>query len=131
MLPDLPQQNQKKEADFGLKLKKWMVKNPMYSCALETKYSKGNTFTMSEVEPEQLAWGMKIRSNEGVMVRVIGRTGEPDYIWCRNMPSYIVIKYPKMFCLIAVPTFIQERDKQKSLTQSRASDIATIVVKTT
>lgn len=129
-LPTLPTQHKHKEADFGLKLKKWMKKNPMYSCSLEAKQTSTESLPFSEVTNEQLAWGMSIRSDEGIMVRVTGMTGEPDYIWCRNMPSYVVIKYLKFFCFISVPMFILEknRSKQRSLSASRAKEIATIIV---
>jgi hypothetical protein len=130
-LPDLPKQNKTNEAEFGLKLKKWMKNNPMFSCSLEAKQTCTNSIPFKEVTNEQLAWGMSIRSNEGIMVRVQGSSGEPDYIWCRNMPSFIMIKFPKFFCLIAVPVFIMEKEKskRKSLTAERAVAIAVKVVK--
>lgn len=130
-LPDLPKQNKTNEAEFGLKLKKWMKKNPMFSCSLEAKQTCTESIPFSEVTNEQLAWGMSIRSNEGIMVRVTGMSGEPDYIWCRNMPSFVVIKYPIGFVLIATPTFIMEKEKskRKSLLWSRACEIAVKVVK--
>lgn len=131
MLPELPKQNKQIETDFGLRLKKWMLKNPMFSCSLETKQTTTNSIPFSAVEDEQLAWGMAIRSDKGAMVRVIGISGQPDYIWCRNMPSFIVIKYPDFFCIISVVTFIQEKEqsKRKSLTADRAKEIAIKVIK--
>ncbi len=129
-LPQLPKQIQKKEAAFGIKLKKWMTENPRYSCALEVKYTSTNSLPFAEVKEEQLIYGMAISSDKGAWIRVIGSNGEPDYIWLRNTPSYIVIKYPKFFVLIGVETFILEkkRSTRKSLTDQRAKEIAIVTV---
>lgn len=130
ILPILPQQHKHVESDFGLYLKKWMMKNRMFSCSLELKQTDTDSILFSEIGDEQLAWGMEIRSDKGAMIRVIGLNGQPDYIWCRNMPSFIVIKYPGFFCLIGVPQFIMEKQnsKRKSLTADRAKEIAVKIV---
>lgn len=130
MLPTLPKQNNKKEAGFGLMFRKWIEKNPRFSCSLEMKQTATDSIPFSCVEEEQLIYGMAIRSERGVLIRVVGTKGEPDYIWCRNMPSYVVIKFPKFFCLIPVPIFIQEKETstRKSLISSRAKEISTVVV---
>lgn len=130
-LPTLPKQIGKEEADFGLKLRKWIEKNPMFSCSLETKQTATDSIAFSCVEDEQLIWGMAIRSSKGVLMRIVPIVkGMPDYIWCRNMPSYVVIKYPKFFCFISVPVFIEEKkqSKRKSLTSARAKEIAVKVI---
>jgi hypothetical protein len=129
-LPDLPKQNKKKEADFGITFRRWIEKNPRFSCSLEMKQTTTDSIPFSAIEEEQLIFGMAIRSEKGVLVRIKGTIGEPDYIWCRNMPSYIVVRYPKFFCLIPVPIFIQEkqRSKRKSLVGSRAKELSTCTV---
>ncbi len=131
MLPKLPKQNKHKESTFGSKLEAWFLKNPMFSCALEAKQTDTDSIPFLCVKDEQLEWGMAIRSRKGIMARIAPVVeGMPDYIWCRNMPSFVVIKFPKFFCLISVPVFIQERNrsKRKSLTSSRAKEISTVVV---
>lgn len=127
-LPELPKMIKKKEAEFGIKLRAWMEKEKRFSCAIETKYTPGNSIRFSCVEPKQLVYGMAMKSDKGVMVRIQGSNGEPDYMWCRNMPAYIGIKYPDGFVLIDVETFIMERDrsKEKSLSWQRARDIAIV-----
>lgn len=133
ILPELPRVLNKREANFSLKFREWIEKNPRFSCTLEIKQTTTDSIPFSDVGESQLAYGLRIKSDEGVLIRVIGTNGEPDYIWCRNMPAFIVIKYPKGFVLIDVETFILEknRSKRKSLTWDRAKDICTIDVKKT
>ncbi len=129
-LPPLPKQYKTKEADFGVELRDWIMKNPRYACSIETKQTTKPSISFNSVEQKQLNFGMAIKSNKGVLIRVQGINGEPDYVYLRNNPAYITIKYPKGFVLIDVETFIQEkeRSKRKSLTWDRAKDIAIKVV---
>lgn len=132
-LPDLPRVLKHKEADFGLRFRKWIESNPRFSSSFELKQTNKDSIPFSCVEQTQLDWGMRIKSNKGALIRVQGVNGEPDYIWCRNMPAYIVIKYPKLFCLIDIETFILEKkkSKRKSLTSKRAIEIAIKIIKST
>ncbi len=131
-LPELPRQNKSKEADFGVTFRHWIEKNPRHSCAFELKQTTEDSIPFSCVDEKQLVYGMAIKSDKGILIRVQGMNGEPDYVWCRSMPYCVVIKYPSMFCLIDVETFIleKERSKRKSLTSSRASEIAISVIHT-
>jgi len=126
-LPDLPKQHKKKEADFGVQFRHWLVKNPQFnSCAFELKHTRGkDSFPFSELKVEQIAYANKIQSNDGVLIRNDGRNGEPDYTFLKNTPTYIVIKYPKEFFIIPIQDFIKEKDssKRKSLTEDRAREI--------
>lgn len=130
-LPDLPKQNKKLEAKFGLRLKKWLEKNPRSSCSIENKQTTGTSIPFSCVEEKQINYALAIASDKGTLIRVEGRGGEPDYIWARSMPAYIVIKYPKEFSMIPIGTFLFEkkRSTRKSLTMQRAREISTITVK--
>ncbi len=123
----------KKEADFSIVFRHWIKANPQYSCALEMKQTSGDSIPFSCVEQHQLDYGMAIRSKKGTLIRVQGGNGEPDYIYLRNTPSYIVIKYPGEFHIISVDTFIleKERSKRKSLTSKRAREISIKSVKLT
>lgn len=129
-LPALPKQNKKKEADFGLYLRRWLKEHPQFSMAMELKQTEGNSIPFKEVKDEQLAYAFKIRSNEGVLIRVLGTNGEPDYIWLRNMPSYIFVKFPKFFCAISPDVWVslKERSPRKSLSSDEAKSSASIVV---
>lgn len=84
----------------------------------------------SEVKDEQINWGLRISSPKGALIRVIGLNGQPDFIWMRNAPAWIVIRYPKKFEVISVRAFDMERRKteHKSLSSSRAAAISTITI---
>lgn len=132
MLPNLPKTNKKKEASFGIKFRAWIKDNPQISGTYELKDSYGKDYlSFSEVKEEQLLYGSLIRSNKGVLMRVEAVVkGMPDYIYCRNMPSFIVIKWKRGFHIISVETFILEksRTKKKSLTKDRSAAIAILEV---
>lgn len=131
MLPSLPRINKKQEATSSLKLRKWLMDNPRSSCSIEMKDTRGkNYLSFSEVKEEQLTYAMAIKGDKGVLIRIQGVNGEPDYIYLRNEPAYIVIKYPKCMVGIDPQTFMLERDRSKSrsLLCARAKDIAVFVI---
>ena len=125
-LPDLPKQHKKQEADFGVFLRHWIDKNPQFkTCAIEIKHSRGkNRFNFSELKTEQIAYGLKIESNDGILIRIKGFHGEPDYIFMRNEPAFICIKYPKGFCIIDIKDWVKEKQNSKSLTYERALELS-------
>lgn len=131
-LPKLPKIIKKKEANFGLKLRAWIEANPRPTCSIETKDTRGkNYFPFKELDDRQIQYAVAINeSKKGVLIRVQGVNGEPDYVYLRQEPAYIVIKYPRFFCLIPIGNILHERDtrKQKSLTAERAKEIAVLVV---
>ncbi len=131
-LPSLPKQHKQKEASFGLKLHKFYKENPDYTCAIETKQTETDSIPFSEVKEVQLQWALAIRSDKGVLIRIAPLIeGMPDYIYMRDEPSWICIKYPKGFVFISPERFILERDtsKRKSLLWSRAVEISTKCIK--
>lgn len=132
MLPELPKQNKKREANFGLKFRTWFEKNPRLSCSIELKDSRGkNYINFSEITDEQFKSGLANKSDKGNLMRVSsGNIGTADYIFLRNAFAYVVIRYPQFFCLIDIETLYNEKknSKRKSLTASRAKDIAILVV---
>lgn len=127
-LPELPKQNKKKEADFGIELRKWLKENPfLSSCTFEIKHTRGReSLPFSEIKNEQIAYANKVRSSEGVLIRVHGTNGEPDYNYYRRSPAYIVVRYPKKFYIIPIENLLHEKETSgaKSLTQDRANEIA-------
>lgn len=130
-LPNLPKQNKSKEADFGVYLKNWVEENPFnYSCSMELKQTESNSISFSCLDAKQIAYALKVKSNKGCWIRVIGLDGQPDYVWMFKEIAYVVIRYPTMFCFIDISVFIQERDtsKRKSLTSTRAKEIAHTVI---
>lgn len=126
-LPDLPKQNKHQEADFGVQLKHHIEKTNPPTSSLEIKDTRGkNTFYYKELKPEQIAFALAISSDKGAWIRTLGLNGEPDYVWLRNEPAYIIIKYPKFYCFITVGNFLHEKEsnKRKSLTSERAKAIS-------
>lgn len=132
-LPNLPKQNKKKEADFGATLHKFYQENPTYTCAIEVKQTDKDYIPFSAVTEAQLQWALLIRSDKGVLIRIHPFIeGMPDYIYMRNEPSWICIKYAKRgFVFISPDRFILERDtsKRKSLTFKRACEISSKIIK--
>lgn len=121
----------KQESKSAIKFRHWIKANPRISGSYEIKDTRSkNYLNFEEVTQEQLDYGMAIKGDKGVLIRVQGNGGEPDYVYLRNSPSYIVVRYPKCFCVIDVETFILEkgRSDKKSLILSRAKDISIISV---
>jgi hypothetical protein len=128
MLPPLPQINKQKEAKSGIKFRAWLKANPRYTSSIEMKDSRSKPcIRLSEITDEQINYALAIQEGKsGVLIRTTGIAGLPDYIYLRNEPAYFCIKYPKGFCLINVNQIINEKKKAKSLSYSRAKDIAII-----
>lgn len=120
------------ESKFAILFRHWLRKNPMLTAAIETKDTRGkSSLPFSEVSQAQIDYGMAIKSDKGVLLRVQAVSeGMPDYIYMRNEPSFIIIRYPAFFCAIDVETFVLERDKSKrrSLTGARAKEISILSI---
>jgi len=128
-LPDLPKQNKQAEAEFGLYFRRWVKSyaHELRSCSFELKHTHGaGSLPFNEVKGEQIAFASMI-AGDGVLIRVIGMGGEPDYVWMRHAPAYVVIRYPSCFCVIAMKLFVVERNTsdRKSLTEERARELST------
>ena len=126
-LPDLPKQHKKQEADFGIFLRHWIEKNPQFkTCAIETKHTRDkNRFNFNELKDEQVAYGLKTESKDGVLIRVRGLQGEQDYVFLREELSLVCIKYPKGFCIIDIKDWVKEKQVAKSLTYERGLELST------
>lgn len=133
-LPTLPKIHQKKEADFGLRFRTWFKDNSRLfeSGSFELKDTRGKDYlNFNEVKSVQIASGLKNQSDEGNLMRAsVATTGTADYLFYRNAKGWIVIKYPKMFCIISLDNFIQEKETsdRKSLTSEDARRIAWLVI---
>lgn len=118
---------QKKESKSAIRYRHWLRANPQRTCSIENKDTRGkNYLNFSEVKQAQIDYGLAISGDKGVLIRTDGVEGLPDYIYLRNEPAYIVIKYPKSFQIISVETFVLEkkRSKSASLTEARAKQIS-------
>lgn len=121
----------KSESASAILFRHWLRANPQFTGAYEIKDTRGKSLLpFSDVPEHQINYGLAIKSSKGVLIRVQGTNGEPDYIYLRSAPSWIVIKYPKKIEVIDVETFDMERkrSKVKSLTSHRASEISTITI---
>ncbi len=119
-----------KESQFGAVLRHWLRANPQESCTIEIKQTETDSIPFSSVKQHQLNYSMAITSDNGVLIRVQGGNGEPDYVYLRKLKAYIGIKYPAGFVLIDNIVFMKEKElsKRKSLTWDRAKKIADIIV---
>lgn len=122
---------QKREANFGLLLRHWLKANPRLSSAFELKQTTGSSISFDCFEPGQTDYLLAIKSDKGALIRVQGGSGEPDYVYLRNAPANVVIRFPREFHLIDIDTFLLEkkRSKRKSLTNERAREISIVSIK--
>ena len=131
ILPDLPKQNKKDEADFGIDFRKWWMQNGM-NAPYELKDTRGkDSISFSEITDDQIMFALAAKSSKGVLIRVEkGTLGAPDYVGFRNSPAWIVIKYPKSAEVIDIDALLLEksRSKRKSLTSERARAISTVSI---
>lgn len=121
----------KREADFGRLFRHWLKANPLVNAAFELKQTTGNSIPFNVVQEHQIDALMAVRDNHSGFLYKIPDDAmgvKPfDYAYFNNALSYIVIKFPKFFCLIEPEDFILERDvlsNRKSLTAARAKQIA-------
>lgn len=134
MLPELPARHKAQEAEFGLVFRKWINKYSEQwtdSCAFELKHTRGATaFAFSELSIEQIAFAASTEVR-GELVRIPGTKGEPDYEWMApGTVTYVVIRYPKFWCIIPKVDVVAEKkaSKRKSLSVERAREIAINVI---
>lgn len=121
----------KKEADFGMVFRQWLRAHPQHSCAYELKQTTSTYISFNALEQHQADYLQAIRHSKGVLVRVQGTNGEPDYIWLNEFPASVVIRFPGEFHIISIDTFLLEKKRsvRKSLTSLRAAEISTVTVK--
>lgn len=103
--------------------------NPQRTCAYEIKDTRGKkAFPLKEWKQAQRTFAEAIRyGKKGVLIRTEGVEGLPDYVYLRNEPSFVVIKYPQGFVIISGETLNMQ--KGTSLSWERACDIAHKIVK--
>lgn len=130
-LPDLPRQNKASEADFGIRFRRWWERTKMPG-NFELKHVRGRAaLPFSDVKAQQIAVGNMAASEDGILLRVAsGTVGAPDYIGQVSQPVWIVISYPRFFCVISLAAFLEERNRglSRSLSLERAKEISTVVV---
>jgi hypothetical protein len=123
MLPELPKKNKKREAHFGISFRHWLEQHPPVhdNETYELKDTRGSeTFRLAEIKDKQLNYAIAIESPQGVLIRIKGTNGEPDYTYMRNGHAYFVIQYPKGFCILSTSTIINVKRKQKTISYAEA-----------
>lgn len=120
----------KHEVKFGELLRHWLKRYPQETCSIETKQTRTNTFTLSEIKSAQLDWGHAISGDKGVLIRTQAvATGMPDFVYMRNEPAFVAIRFPSCFVLISIQRIQAEVDQHvKSITSERAREISTVTV---
>lgn len=132
MLPSLPKTLKKKEANFGIRFRKWLEENPRISSAFELKQC-GTSFAFNDLKDHQIAALLLVKSDKGLLWKIAddSRGVKPfDMFYLRDAPAYVVIKYVHSFSLIDIDTFLLEkkRSKRRSLTEVRAKLISNLTV---
>jgi hypothetical protein len=130
-LPTLPTKRSHKESTFGQIFRKWLEANPRLSGAYELKQC-GSSLPFAAVKDHQIAALLKVK-HEGLLWKIAddSRGVKPfDFFYLRNAPACVVIKFSKCWTIIDIETFLFEksRSKRRSLLESRAKEIATIVI---
>lgn len=132
MLPNLPKQKKKREAEFGLKFRLWLLEHRDLfpsSAVFELKQTQTDRIPFKSVEIHQLVSLRMSSNNDGVMYKIPddSRSVKPyDYFYIKNAYAYVVIKFPKHFSIISIDSFIGEQNNcgKTSLTSDRARQIA-------
>lgn len=122
-----------RESKSSIRYRHWLRANPQEPHWFECKDTGDKDYLpFSAVEEQQINFALAIEGDKGVVIRIMGGGGEPDYKYARGEPAYFVIKYPKGFVAIRVFEFVREREesKRKSLTWERACEIAHNVIET-
>jgi hypothetical protein len=123
----------KREANFNTTFNHWIKEVYKKTGAFELKQTQGDSLPFSDVKAHQIAaleaskWGCLVYK-----IPDVGYQNPFDCFSLSNVPSYVVIYYQKhhFFCLVDVETFVLEsqRNSKKSLSYSRAKDIAQTVI---
>ncbi len=120
----------KQEANASIVFRHWVMSAfaELETSSFEIKQTGTNALPFNALEEHQENFSEAIRySPKGVLIRVeSGTIGAPDYIYLKNEPAFIVVKFPKQFSIIDIDTWKLEkgRSKRKSLTADRAEAIS-------
>lgn len=124
----------KHESKSGTRFKHWVHANAerLATSTFEMKDSRGKEYLpWKELKMKQLDYGLAIEEGKkGAFIRTQGGNGEPDYIFLKYVPAYIVIKFPSCFCMIDVLKVWENMPigQKGSLTVEEAKRIADEVI---
>lgn len=121
----------KREAAFNSLFNKWVKNVYRRTACFELKQTTTDSLPFSALQEHQ-AQALLCARWETFVFKIpdAGYQNPFDCFSLCGVPAYVVIKYPGFFCLIDIETFQLEagRSKRRSLTSSRAKDIAVLVV---
>lgn len=95
----------KHEAKSAILFRSWLKAHSSLfeSCGIECKDTRGSdTFNINEYKKEQRDYALACASKKGSLMRTVGTTGLFDYIFLRNAPTYLVVKYPHHMAVFVV-----------------------------
>lgn len=123
----------KREAEFGVLFRHWLKSTAMISAAFELKQTTSNSLPFGAVKDHQIDGLSAAASRKGILFKIPDDSRGIkcfDYFYLRHSLAFVVIKYPKFFCLIELEEFLREKEnsKRKSLTSDRAKAISYKVV---
>lgn len=124
----------KREAKFTMVFRSWLKSQTFFGCsvAFELKQTTTHSIPFTDVQPHQLT-ALRAAKHGGFTYKISdeSRGTKPfDMFYLYQVPAFIVIRYPKFFCIIDVDKFIEEsmRSERKSLVDVRAKEISTTCV---
>lgn len=125
-------ENSMKEKNFQTTFNHWVKNVYRKTAAFELKQTKTNSLAFSSVVEHQVQALYNVRN--GILVYKIPDVGYEnpfDSFALYQTPAFVVIKYPSFFCMIDINDWINEVkiSDRKSLTDKRAREIATFIVK--
>lgn len=129
MLPSLPRILNKREASWTTTVfRKWLEQKGMTG-VFEIKYSTGESLPFDAVKDHQVWNLLKVRHQTFVYkIPDLGEKAPFDMFSMKEMPAYVVIKYPKGVAIIPIDIWCSEssRSKRRSLTWERAKELSTV-----
>lgn len=124
----------KREANFQTTFSSYVQKKKIIG-NFELKQTTGNSFPFknSKSGQDRQINSLVTAQQEGYFWKFSDEDSREKLFDCSNVPpidGYIVIKYPKVFCIINIYDFIAEdkRSERRSLTKERAMEISIVNV---
>lgn len=119
----------KREADFGLRFRSWVKSMDLTSAAFELKQTPGLSLPFNALQEHQ-EYALVAAKTKGILYKAPddSRGVKPfDYFYIKSGLAFVVIQYKVGAVAIDIDKFVAERERslRKSLTYSRATEIAT------
>jgi len=121
----------KREASFQIIFNQYLRKKKLYG-VFELKQTTTNSISFKEVKPHQRE-GLLAVTSEGFVWKLSDldpREKPFDTMSIPPIEGYIVIKYPKLACVINIYDFLAEEKRStiKSLSKETAQEISLVII---